>query len=217
MLASSRNALRVYVAAWSLATLIAILVAVLRRDRIRLFSRDYLRWLAAPWKLATVALALAGMLLLGPISGDPTWDVVTAGGMSTLTFATAPFALAVLARALRRTERARPAELYVAIVAWLFSASWLYDGWILLRDHAYPRAWWSNLMASTVLYLLAGALWGLEDGLGRWPTFGFAKPRWPDPAATSRKVAWAVLAIIVATAAMLSPFLWFAWKELRGR
>ena len=74
-----------------------------------------------------------------------------------------------------------------------------------------------RLAASSALYMLAGALWSLEDGDGRLPIFGFARPDWPRVGATSRKVGWAAFIIMAATTALMSPFLVMAWRSFRGR
>ncbi len=207
---------RFYVGAWLLACVVALVLAAQRQREFRLLTRAYARSLLVPWKLATFATACVGMVLVAPISGDPTWDAVDGGGMSLLCYLTAPWALGVLTRAIARLEKPRPVELYGAVCAWMFTASWFYDGWIWYRDGHYPSSWAANILASSFLYALGGTLWSLEDG-ERWPTLGFLHPDWPRPSAASRRVAWAALGIIVAVLLMLSPFLAMAWQTLFGR
>jgi hypothetical protein len=50
----------------------------------------------------------------------------------------------------------------VALCLWLFSASWSYDLYLLLRDGSYPVTWLANLFASSLLYLSAGLFWNLH-------------------------------------------------------
>ena len=56
---------------------------------------------------------------------------------------------------------------YVSVCVWMFSASWSYDGYLVLRDGAYPFTWLPNIFASSVLYLSAGLFWNLQWREGR--------------------------------------------------
>jgi hypothetical protein len=76
--------------------------------------------------------------------------------MSALTFATAPWSVGVLYLAAR--GQAPRWKAFVAVCCWLFSASWSYDLYLVLRDGYYPLAWWSNLVLSSCLYASAGLL-----------------------------------------------------------
>ncbi len=197
---------RWYVAAWSLVCAIAVVVAY--RVRRELPGRAYLRFLARPWKLALFAIALTGFVIVAPWSGDPTWDRVDATFMSVLTFGTAPWSIGVLVRALRgQAGRSGAALAYVAVATWWFSASWSYDLYILLRDGFYPGAWWSNAIASSVLYVAAGMLWSLDAREGGGATFAFLEPEWPPtkvrPAGRVAVLAAVLVAIVVA---MMAPF-----------
>jgi len=170
--------MRLYLAAWLAALFVGVIVAIRHRHRISLFGQDYRRFLAVRWRLVTFAIATAALVLVAPHTGDPTWDYYDAAFMSVLTFATAPWSLGALYRGLRR--RSEPvAALYVAACAWMFSASWSYDLYILLRDGAYPPAWLSNLGASSILYGAAGLFWSLEWRPARGVTFSFLEPQWP--------------------------------------
>ena len=89
----------VYVGAWAVACAVAIVLAVVavvaaRRGRLAIARAAYWRGLARPWKLVTFAVACAGMVLVAPRTGDPTWDAVDGGFMSVLAFTTGPWALA---------------------------------------------------------------------------------------------------------------------------
>lgn len=74
----------------------------------------------------------------------------------------------------------------VAFCVWMFSASWSYDLYLVLRDNQYPQTWLSNIFASSVLYAAAGLLWNLEWRPGRGVTFSFLEPEWPTPLAEPR-------------------------------
>lgn len=213
---------RLYIAAFSLVTLVALAVAVRTRPRITLLRPDYRRLLTRPWKLATFALALVAMVGIAPYTGDPSWDAVTGGGMSLLAFTTAPWSVGVLFRRVRvREGRPGGRELFCAVVAWLFSASWSYDAYLYLRDGRYISFWLENLFASSALYLICGVLWSLEPAppgrglLGA--TLAFARPDWPAPAPSSARLgraAWAAALLIAFTVLLMVPFLIATWEAL---
>jgi hypothetical protein len=60
----------------------------------------------------------------------------------------------------------------MAACLWLFSASWSYDLYRFARDGQYPATWSENLLASSILYALAGLLWNLEWATERGMTLG---------------------------------------------
>jgi len=72
------------------------------------------------------------MMVVSPFTGDWSWDWFDALFMSVLTFLSAPWALGVLVRGVQAKSTSR--QIYVALCLWLFSASWSYDGYILIRD-----------------------------------------------------------------------------------
>jgi hypothetical protein len=175
---------RVYLVAWLVAVLVAGLLAVKHRRQVSLFGSDYRRFLAVRWRLWTFAVATLALVLVAPATGDPTWDYYDAGFMAALTFTTAPWSLGCLFRAIR--GRRDPVELYLAACAWMFSASWSYDLYILLRDGLYPPSWLSNVGASSILYGAAGLFWSLEWRPGRGVTFSFLEREWPAPSPAAR-------------------------------
>jgi hypothetical protein len=170
--------LSAYVAVWTSATIAAVVAASIS-PAIRAELGDYCRFLLVPWKLAVFVPAAVFVTFAGRFAYDDTWDIVAGGGMSLLTYLTAPWAVGVFYRC-GKGLRPRWHEL-IALVACLFSASWFYDGWLLIRDGSYPATWLPNLGISPALYLLGGALWNLElDAAGK-PTFGFLRQEWPKP------------------------------------
>ena len=172
-------ALVAYIALWLTACAFAVGFCVRNRGEFAPFHADYWRFLLMPWKLVSFGIALAGMLWLGPRSGDPTWDWFDASFMSALTYLGAPWARGVL----WRTARHRLAlwQAYVAGCLWMFSASWSYDIYILLRDGRYPPSWLANMLVSSILYLLAGLLWNVESLQTRGMTLAFLHEGWLRP------------------------------------
>jgi hypothetical protein len=202
---------KAYIACWLLACLVAVALVGRRPSQFEIAGEAYRRYLLQPWKLASFAVAAIGITVIAPYTGDPTWDYYDALLMSVLTFATAPWAVGTLYRALR--GQAGIAQAYVALCALLLSASWCYDIYLVFRDGMYPVTWWSNMAASSILYILAGMLWNLEWRPGRGATFGFLELDWPDPAHAGgfAKIAWFALPIMLLAAGLILPFLWGGW------
>ena len=195
----------VYLAAWSTACVVALVIAAMRWRSFAIARRAYVIGMMRPWKLATFMLAFAGIVFVAPRTGDPTWDHWDAAFMAILVYVTAPWTLGVLARARKRSA----AEIYVAACTWLFSASFSYDLYIFLRDHHYPRTWWSNLIVSSGLYGLGGAMWSLRGQRGARATFAFTRDDWPTSLADgdARSLLPYIAIFMIAVVGILSPFL----------
>lgn len=196
-----------YLALWISACVAALFMLIRNRRRYIVFSNAYRRFLLQPWKVVTFLVAGVSMVVIAPYTGDPTWDYVDAGFMSVLTFLTAPWAIGILYRAARL--RAGAGELYTAVCVWMFSASWSYDLYILLKSGGYPITWTANMFASSVLYIAAGLLWNLDFREGRGVIFGFMDDDWPESSrpARFRKVLWFAIPFMIIAAGMIIPFL----------
>jgi len=195
---------QIYAAFWAVATAAASVVAARQRARLVDELPAYGRFLLAPWKLATFALSAGFFVAVAPYTPDPTWDRVDASFMSLATYLTAPWSVGTLYRAARR--RIPAASALLAAVVWLWSSSWSYDAYIWWRDKSYPPTWWSNIIASGVLYACAGLFWSLEyrDGV----TFTFLHDGWD----ARRGGGWRLVALAAVlgglVAAMMLPFVW---------
>jgi len=111
----------VYISLWVSACLLAIVLYVLYRESFSITCQGYVRFLFKSWKIVTFVISATGLTLIAPYTGDPTWDYVDAMFMSLLTYFTAPWAIGVLFKALKRELSWKHA--YVAFCVWLFSAS----------------------------------------------------------------------------------------------
>lgn len=195
---------KIYIACWALACVFALTLYLRRPASFIISRRKYWQFLAEPWKLAAFAVGASLITLVAPYTGDPTWDYADGAFMSILCFATAPWAVGVLFLLAR--GRIGRVEAYVAVCAWLFSASWSYDIYLVWRDGHYPATWFPNLFASSLIYLCAGLFWNLEWAPGRGVIFSFMKEDWPvRPEASSplRLILYAVIFAIPAVWAVL--------------
>ncbi|MCS4088520.1 hypothetical protein [Rhizobium sp. BK176] len=193
----------VYLVIW-IAVSAAVFVGAAMDRRIRSEMRAYLGFLCMPWKIAVLVPAALFVTFAGQFAFDDTWDVVTGGGMSLLTYMTAPWAVGM--SYLVATGRRPLRHAFIALVACLFSASWFYDGWLLLRDGHYTPMWLPNLLLSPFLYVAGGALWNLEADAEGKPIFGFFRKDWPappKPPQVGRRLAMVCLPPIMVVATVL--------------
>ncbi len=168
---------KIYIACWSLACLAALALYLRNPGELVISGRGYWHFLVEPWKFRAFAVAGLVITLVAPYTGDPTWDYVDGGFMSVLCYATAPWVAGTLYRIAR--GKVGWTEGYVAVCAWLFSASWSYDIYLVWRDGAYPVTWLPNVLASSLIYLCAGLFWNLEWEPERGVIFSFMKDDWP--------------------------------------
>jgi hypothetical protein len=199
---------QIYIACYVLATLAGAALMLRERQRLALFSTDYRKFLGQPWRLATFIIAAAGMTLVAPYTGDPTWDYFDAPMMSVLTFVTAPWVIGIFYLLL--AGRARPAEVFIAAVLWMTSASWCYDLYILFKQGMYPITWAWNIAASSVLYACAGLMWNLDSRAGVGVVFAFREPGWPQPVGGGgfARIAWFALPFMLIAGVGVAYFLW---------
>lgn len=172
------NYFYLYIILWSSACLFAIVLYIFKRKCFVDISHGYWRFLLKPWKVITFIIATAGLTLIAPYTGDPTWDYIDALFMSFLTYLTAPWAIGILYKFIRWELAFKYA--YVAFCTWMFSASWSYDLYLLIRDGYYPVTWFSNIFASSALYIMAGLLWNLDWREGKGVIFSFMLDGWPS-------------------------------------
>jgi len=205
-----------YLAIWASFCLVAVFILILDRKRLFLESREYLSSLCVPWKLCLFVPALIFVTFAGRYTNDETWDLVTGSGMAILTFLTAPWAIGLIYQVFvgRRPVR----YLVVALALLLFSSSWFYDGYLLLRDGAYTGRWAGNLMLSPFIYVAAGMLWNLEAkeredfGAGSGFRMSFVRADWPKRPVDTRFGPLVMISIpfIVIAAFVLVAFV--GWK-----
>ena len=196
-----------YMAAWVAACLAAAYLIAQHRQRLELCHARYWRFLLQDWKVLSFSIAAACLTVIAPYSDDYTWDYVDAPVMSVLAFVTGPWAVGTLYRALRR--RASWINAYIALCVWLFSASWFYDLYIVLRDGSYSPYWLPNLFLSSILYICAGLFWSLEWRPEQGVLFQFTQPHWPERDADRNlgKIFWFALPLMIIAATVILPFL----------
>jgi hypothetical protein len=153
---------------------------------------------------------VAFVTFAGAFTNDETWDRISGGGMSLLTVLTAWWSVGAAVQVLRGQRRA--SHLVVAVVLTLFSASWFYDGYLLLRDGAYTHRWLGNLLLSPIIYVCAGLVQNLELRDGRL-AFAFSRADWPRPASAraSWSMAAAALPLVLVAAYVLVAFVGWRW------
>ena len=199
--------LKIYISIWASALIVALVMLFKNLGAYAIGKRSYWTFLCKPWKLCTFILAASGLTIIAPYTVDPTWDYVDSLFMSVLTFTTAPWSVGVIYKSFN--GRVTLKCVYVAVCLWLFSASWSYDLYILIRDGVYPASWLANIGASSILYLLAGLFWNLDWTPDRGVTFSFMFDDWPTSHKHSvfSKIFWMSLLFIFFILAMTLSFL----------
>ena len=201
----------VYIACWTCICFIAAVLYIKDKRAYALSHANYWRFLFVHWKVITFLIAAAGLTVIAPHTGDATWDYFDALFMSVLTFFTAPWSIGAIYKVLKKELALKQG--FVAICVWMFSASWSYDLYILIRDGEYPITWFANIFASSILYILAGLLWNLEYRPERGIIFAFMEKDWPNPQidAAFAKILWFALPIMVLVAVLILGFFWFQY------
>ena len=196
----------IYLSAWIFACFIAVVLMILQRHQLSLFSLDYIHYISQPWKFITFVIATTGMMVIAPYTGDVTWDYFDAFFMAFFTWYSAPWVLGIIYKTL--IGKAKFSVLYIALCCWLFSASWSYDLYILLTSGDYPVTWWSNLALSSVLYVCAGLMWNLEYWQPEGMKFGFMRDSWPVKLEQNKiaKIMWFSLPFMILVAALILSF-----------
>jgi len=197
----------IYLPFWIICLAIAVVLAILRRDEIGYFDLDYWKYIAQPWKVVMFFIAGAGVTILAPHSGDPTWDYVDSIVMSVLTYTTAPWSVGIIYRWYKK--KASFTQVYVAVCIAMLSASWFYDLYMYFVLGFYPPTWWSNIPLSLGMYVLAGFMWNLikhpKDGI----EFGFSYDDWFQQSSSFKDVFVYVLLFSFLVAAELLFFIFF--------
>jgi hypothetical protein len=195
-----------YIYGWVSFCVIALAILVYDRKVLVSRWRDYLRLLCVPWKLVLFVPALLFVTFAGRLTDDETWDVVTGGGMSILTYSTAPWSVGLFYRVGKQQLPLR--DLVVATAFCLFSSSWFYDAYLLWRDGEYTTRWLGNLMLSPIIYVCAGLLWNLEARPGGGYALSFVRPDWPEPPTDRR---WRPLMLICLPLIVIAAFILVAY------
>ncbi len=126
-----------YTALWMMAFLGALGIFLFDRRAFNFTRREYLRFLFKLWKVVTIILAILFVTLIGPYSGDYTWDYTDGFIMSVLTCFTAPWVMGTFYQF--RTRRASLKQVYVAFCVWMFSVSWFFDLYIYISAMVITR------------------------------------------------------------------------------
>lgn len=200
---------KIYIYCWTAACFVALFLFFKERETISLARAEYWRFIFQPWRVMTFAIACLSMIVIAPHTGDPTWDYFDAFFMSTLTYLTSPWTIGTIYNAGKR--KLKLSHAYVAICLWMFSASWSYDLYLVLRDGGYPLTWFSNIFASSVLYVSAGLFWSLDWIQDRGVTFAFLENNWPYSISGSAfsKIVWYALPFMVLVSFLILYFFWF--------
>jgi len=153
------------------------------------------------------------MALVSPYTGDPTWDYFDSIAMGLLTYLSAPWAVGTIYRFI--IKKASYEQVFVAICVTMFSSSWSYDGYILLRDGVYPASWLYNIPLSLTMYFSAGLLWNLSQDIETGGIFAFQKDNWlePDRSQGFSRVMWPAMMLMMYVVILVGMFIWSVMRN----
>ena len=172
------NFQKLYTLFWLIASLSSVCIWLLKIEPFILCSKEYWQFLLRPWKVVTFIITTLFMVLIAPYSGDYTWDYFDGFFMSVLTYMTAPWSIGIFFKFFERKASIR--QIFLACCVWMFSASWSYDLYLVIRDGHYPLTWLPNLFASSILYWSAGLFWNLDWNQKRGVFYAFTQEQWFD-------------------------------------
>ncbi|MDH5637387.1 MAG: hypothetical protein OEZ04_02740 [Nitrospinota bacterium] len=199
---------KIYMAVWVFFSICALAAFIGSRRRFVIADAAYWWFLLTPWKLVTFGVAASGLTIMAPYTGDPTWDYIDAIFMAVFAYLLAPWVVGEAYLMLRGKRTAYNAPVIAA--AWLFSASWSYDLYNLIKFGVYPSTWLANLFASSVLFFSAGLFWNLDWREGRGTIFAFMEEDWPKQQAGNvfHKLLWMVVPFMALVGLLLIQFIW---------
>jgi len=177
-------------------------------NQLEIFKSEYWSFLFKPWKLITFIIAFISFNLIGPFSGDPTWDFYTSSFMSILTYLSAPWSIGIIYNFIKR--KVSFSIFFVAFIMLLFSSSWCYDWYLVLKYGTYPVTWFANIFLSSIVYISAGFYWNIEFRQGKGVTIAFLNNEWLKSVKADysfRKIWWAITLITLPVAILFLSFL----------
>tara|TARA_Y100000294_G_C8434516_1_gene288198 strand:- start:44 stop:691 length:648 start_codon:yes stop_codon:yes gene_type:complete len=199
---------KAYIAICVLLFFIGLFLSVKRFNYLELYSKAYWSFLAKPWKLITFIIAFISFNLIGPFSGDPTWDLYTSSAMSILTYLSAPWSIGIFYKFLK--NKSNKTTLFIAFIALMFSVSWCYDWYLVIKQGSYPETWFANIFLSSIVYIAAGLYWNIEFRLTKGITIAFLYDDWLISNVTDysfKKIWWVILITTLPVAVLFISFL----------
>ncbi len=171
-------ALNLYLFSWLTIVFLSIILSIIRRDKLLIFSAKYFEFIFIKWKITIFLLALVLLSSVGLLWFDPTWDLGISIWMATLTYITAPYSVWVFYRFFSSIDK-NLIELYIALILTFLSASWFYDWYnYFYLLWFYPITWVSNIFYSIPIYLLWWLVWNLNYNNKLGVYFSFYDKDW---------------------------------------
>ena len=162
--------IKLYLPIWLALITIAICICIKNKENISLFTTAYARYILVKWKLIILFVSLILINVGSWFYYDPTWDYLNGTYMTILTYLTAPWVVGTIYR---------KKHTYVGCCIALFSCSWSYDAYLLIRDGVYTDFWLINLYMSLIGYILFGLLLNMQWTKDKGMVFGFMLNNWP--------------------------------------
>ncbi len=134
----------------------------LSSETLRSEAREWRR----PWKLATLAIGMAWLCYGATHYHFSDWDLGISFLMGGLAYLLAPWSIRILYEALRAPLRARPSAVLLALFFGWFTVDGVYVLYHTLMGNQMVRL--ENFRASSMLFLLAGAVWAWRGSVAEF-------------------------------------------------
>ena len=98
----------------------------------------------------------------------------------------------------------------VSIFSLMFSVSWCYDWYLVIKQGSYPETWFANIFLSSIVYIAAGLYWNIEFRLTKGITIAFLYDDWLISNVTDhsfKKIWWVILITTLPVAILFISFL----------
>jgi len=199
---------KIYIALCLSSFLLGLYLSIKKFNQLEIFKKEYWIFLIKPWKLFTFIVATISFNLIGPFSGDPTWDYFTASFMSILTYLSAPWVVGIAYNFIKK--KVSFSIFFVALNMLMLSSSWSYDWYVVLKHGMYPVWWLLNFFASSSVYILAGCYWNIEFRQNKGTTLAFTNEEWlnsKDADYSLKKIWWVIVLITLPVAIFFLSYL----------
>ena len=141
-------ALEIYLLVYSLLCLICIVLIVKNRQRYNFLTGEYLQFIFRLPRFIIYIVGSLALILPAPYLNYHSWDYPIAVFQPIFAYLTAPWAVTVFYKMIKRT--ARFSEAYMAFCMMLFTGSWSVEIYLLLRDGYYMPDWLTNIPVGIV-------------------------------------------------------------------
>jgi hypothetical protein len=152
-------ALEIYLAVYSLLSLMCIVMIIRNRRSHNFLTKEYIQFIFRLPRFIIYILGSLALILPVPYLNLHSWDYPIAVFQPIFAYLTAPWAVTVFHKMVKGTARFSAA--YAALCMMLFTGSWSVEIYLLFRDGYYMPDWLGNIPVGIVCYITMGIIWNI--------------------------------------------------------